>query len=535
MTIANCPRCDEQVTVPPGASHDATVRCPLCQEEYQLAEALAELPPALIVVEELGMPVGVEEDASPSWSDLERVETEPAATGEFDFAPAEASTDAPSFDFEPGSAGGGGTATAIRATSRSRAKKGSPVKSVLGIVLGGALAFPIAQLILWHLPGELKRDFGAGPFVARYVPQIVPAKFRGNQGGATNDAAEPTDDGPADFAFNSNNKGGAFELPDFNGKTSAGSNDGGKQAKKKGKNQGRDKSQQTKSDANAKQNSDNNSSSTTKAAGKSAPTAEPGDGNKASNPLAVPNLEVPGLTIDPLPGISPPADPTAVTSPAPETTKSEPKPSKAKAVGGTVSQAGAKPGTVRDAPHISAEDLTKRFADALDANVSLDTVDPTDAAKLKRARQTFYQSFAAFGEAVTFADHGDEAASAERTEMSRLLDEIGNQPEKLALIGQVASGWLRIKRPNDGILLYGLVKSVEPRGELFETQVQVASKDARLVSLISRSDPTASFAPDSRVLILGTVVEKPDETLAGYTGEAKVVVLDGLYAVLPAE
>src|SRR5688572_2935447 len=50
MTIVHCPRCRDEVTVPAKASPRALVRCPLCLEEYLLAEALAEMPPALLVV-----------------------------------------------------------------------------------------------------------------------------------------------------------------------------------------------------------------------------------------------------------------------------------------------------------------------------------------------------------------------------------------------------------------------------------------------------------------------------------------------------
>src|SRR4051812_2897922 len=50
MTIVSCPKCNEKVTVPASAPKGARVRCPLCQEEYDLADALAQLPPLLIVV-----------------------------------------------------------------------------------------------------------------------------------------------------------------------------------------------------------------------------------------------------------------------------------------------------------------------------------------------------------------------------------------------------------------------------------------------------------------------------------------------------
>jgi len=54
MTFAACPRCAERVLLPASASPAATVRCPLCLEEYSLSEALQGLPPQLIVIEDVG-------------------------------------------------------------------------------------------------------------------------------------------------------------------------------------------------------------------------------------------------------------------------------------------------------------------------------------------------------------------------------------------------------------------------------------------------------------------------------------------------
>jgi hypothetical protein len=46
--ISTCPRCQKQVSVPTGVDATALVRCPICDAEYALSEALAWAPPALI-------------------------------------------------------------------------------------------------------------------------------------------------------------------------------------------------------------------------------------------------------------------------------------------------------------------------------------------------------------------------------------------------------------------------------------------------------------------------------------------------------
>jgi hypothetical protein len=54
-TIASCPRCAQQVTIPGGAASSETVRCPLCNAEYPLAEAMAKAPPTLVVISSLAV------------------------------------------------------------------------------------------------------------------------------------------------------------------------------------------------------------------------------------------------------------------------------------------------------------------------------------------------------------------------------------------------------------------------------------------------------------------------------------------------
>jgi hypothetical protein len=52
MSISSCPRCAKQVTLPVGVSDQAQVKCPLCHAQYTLADALANSPPLLVVIEE---------------------------------------------------------------------------------------------------------------------------------------------------------------------------------------------------------------------------------------------------------------------------------------------------------------------------------------------------------------------------------------------------------------------------------------------------------------------------------------------------
>jgi hypothetical protein len=57
MSISSCPRCAQPISLPAGVSTTAKVRCPLCRAQYTLADAAANMPPMLEVIEEA--PAGV--------------------------------------------------------------------------------------------------------------------------------------------------------------------------------------------------------------------------------------------------------------------------------------------------------------------------------------------------------------------------------------------------------------------------------------------------------------------------------------------
>jgi hypothetical protein len=49
--ISTCPRCQKLVSIPGGVDAATLVKCPLCDEQYALGDAIALTPPELIPVE----------------------------------------------------------------------------------------------------------------------------------------------------------------------------------------------------------------------------------------------------------------------------------------------------------------------------------------------------------------------------------------------------------------------------------------------------------------------------------------------------
>jgi hypothetical protein len=144
------------VTAPANASVDAVVRCPLCNEEYPLDEALRSVPPMLIVVAPGPSVDSAGEDLS------------------IRLAPA----DSPQpFAFDE------------RAAPRKLATRPKPQRreknafvEIFKIVAGGVVGLSIGQMILWWIPLRLQpsqRDPGQlAPIVSRYVPWILPQSLR---------------------------------------------------------------------------------------------------------------------------------------------------------------------------------------------------------------------------------------------------------------------------------------------------------------------------------------------------------------------
>ena len=74
---SSCPKCQKEVTVPDRIGAASLVRCPLCEAEFELREALALGPPALVVIE------AKTDDGQPivPVSELALAEAQPAAAG----------------------------------------------------------------------------------------------------------------------------------------------------------------------------------------------------------------------------------------------------------------------------------------------------------------------------------------------------------------------------------------------------------------------------------------------------------------------
>lgn len=194
MTTFACPNCQHHIHLPEGVSQTALLQCPMCGHTTPASELTHGVGPTWIVVEpgDAGTPLvstapivstaatvtaATSADASPAEADASNASS--GSTDEREYEPTESSL--PKADrtrkqpLKQQDWSKHKPLTHDEYQKRKR-KSSSPMAGIVQIVLGGALALPIAQLLIWHVLG--KDPFELAPKAAAYAPWIVPYKFR---------------------------------------------------------------------------------------------------------------------------------------------------------------------------------------------------------------------------------------------------------------------------------------------------------------------------------------------------------------------
>jgi hypothetical protein len=172
--ISTCPRCQKPVSIPTGVDPTTLVRCPLCEAEYALGEALAETPPELI-------PVAL------------RI-ADQATTGGHEHAAAMGFGDASHELAAENEAVAAARECAARPTTgkRRRRKERSPLRTLIDVVSGGLAGCLLAYYGLAFWFGPEFRNLG---FPVLPLPGIVQITAPKDAGPAP---AKPPEKKPAD-------------------------------------------------------------------------------------------------------------------------------------------------------------------------------------------------------------------------------------------------------------------------------------------------------------------------------------------------
>ncbi|MGD9722175.1 MAG: hypothetical protein AB7O59_11970 [Pirellulales bacterium] len=193
-------------------------------------------------------------------------------------------------------------------------------------------------------------------------------------------------------------------------------------------------------------------------------------------------------------------------------------------------------GPVNAAP-VSPAVLAKAIQDAQAADALMTAAQGKTEADVKRARSNFYVSYFRLADAVTFAkdDSGPGQVEALRQSVEQMARQFAADSKRIEALKYNAGRWLAFpRRSTPGVMLAGKVASVQPVGKLQEIKLGIGlDANESLVSVLTDKDP--GLSPGDEAFVFGTIVDKPAEQLAGYSGSEPTVVWNGMLVKVSAQ
>ena len=563
MTIVSCPRCNDQVRLPSqAAASTAKVRCPLCAEEFVLAEVLEKLPPALILVDVLPaadpaiFPSGARHgellEANDSLANaLDRAEATPDL---HDLAPSITESmdeiSLAAFDGDGPSAKArdrAGISTAglseeddlaasltaprpqFKAVPRPKRREKSAVVEIIKVVMGGAVGLALAVVVLWWLPFERDLDImKLGPTLSRnpYTRVIVPPRYwdkevkKSLQGDDSGTAAR--DEAAKDVGGGKKDKPEEVKKSNPNESNVAKAN-GETKAKVGVKDESATKPDELSTTDEAKMKP---------------------DGGKGDKPLIVDDEPAPKTTPpESNPGDAP-ADKSTGGKPTPDKPTSSdekpgdempPKKEDGETKPGPTKPDNEKPVETKSTAAANPADLDASLAKAKEAVAAFGAAPMDDKEARMKAAQSMVSAAGAIGEVISRLNLDDADNAAKVPALDDWMTDFGQNLKRRQIAGRLAEQ--QLDGPGaGGILLAGEVKNFQSLGSLFETTVELtASKTNRQVSIITPINPQDFCQVGDQVLVVGVIVREPKGKLKGYSGEAPVVVVGGHTKSIKAE
>ena len=566
MTIAACPKCREQVSLPADVASEDTVQCPLCSERYSFADVLAELPPALLVVSK-----GLPDDLS-ALEGLSLSEDIPQSAGD-------PRTTVAAFEFQtsPPPSVRGKRRPRIETATREVRRQRSALREVIKVVLGGVVGLSIGQLILWW--GMQRDPLSLGPRLSQVAPWAVPELFQGNvaatqdlptrqrranssvrselgsiaSGAGATDvesiqptitetaarevlgtrAVEPemseaisepsalstgaaadvtTDEQPPGATLTStrNPPAGASDAESLTLEASEAPTNGlTTQADEAA-------SHQTPvAVPNVVDDSDEPADVAVESAGAAAEAEQSDRGEEASRDA--------GDAVEFSTQLRDPSDATLAEASLPPEPVRDP-----------THEAAARPIAVRPAPlkvvnasSYSMADLASRLDQAREASSAWS--DP-DAGEIRRRAANFYRSFAGLGEVLTGVDSLEFETSELSDQLHELMESLVRDETCITLTERVAPQWLARATTNRGVLVVGRVESIHKLAGGYEATLQVSPGET--VVLIASGEPEVGFREGIKTCVLGLLINDPQQNIVGYDGSASQVIFDAYHEVV---
>lgn len=184
IQIVPCAKCEKSLVLPANASLKAKVECPACTEQFVVGDMITEQFGVWSVIDDpspvtqrkyYGGPAATITPSIPGDlgdGELKLADEEPKPKTK-----SKTNKDVDWSDFKP---------ITYEQYEKLKRDSRSPFWPVFQIVMGAVMAVPLSLLLIWNL---LDKDvMGAGPFIAKFAPWVVPEKFRGDE---LEDGADP--------------------------------------------------------------------------------------------------------------------------------------------------------------------------------------------------------------------------------------------------------------------------------------------------------------------------------------------------------
>jgi hypothetical protein len=255
-----------------------------------------------------------------------------------------------------------------------------------------------------------------------------------------------------------------------------------------------------------------------------APTEAPPAAPAVDKPPSEPKAE----EMPEKPAAPPPADaPAELPAPA-DAPKAEEKPTEPAAAG---------PAGPLNAGKIAPADLAKAIEEAQAADAKMAAAQGTAAqAELTKIRSNYFVSLFRLGDAVTLVDAASDSAAVDalREQVAQFVLRLAADEKRVGALKVYGGKWLTFpRRTTPGVILAGTVQGAQRVGNAFEVKLAIGvESDAPIVTVLAAADP--GLAAGDTALALGTIVDKPAENLAGYTGSEASIVWSGMIVKAPA-
>jgi hypothetical protein len=180
------------------------------------------------------------------------------------------------------------------------------------------------------------------------------------------------------------------------------------------------------------------------------------------------------------------------------------------------------PVRIANAPSFTAADVSASLAAANAAEAGLETGSLQDGKEVAHTKGVSYMAIADFAEKATFADAADATKSQQQADefFRKLLSNAHTRDE----VAQIAPRWLsHPKRPQNGVFLAGNVSRGEIKGSVVEYNVELKGGPSVVVVVPAGADHELQSSTKP-VAVVGSIVDRPADEIAGYTGKAPQVV-----------